>query len=107
MKIYKDNNTSGEINIVLDTTDVGDSPTGRQNDLKVWLGGNSMGEDEQPTIWLVVNDTRDRHGRETDGESDCMFSVSTERMRQLCDLVDAMHKVGLQQWDANAEVGHE
>ncbi len=107
MKVYKDNNTSGEIHIILDTSDVGDSPTGVQHDLKVWLGGDSMGEDESPTMWLVVNDSRDRHTRVTEGESDCMFSVSTARLRQLCDMIDAMHAVGLQQWDANAEVVHE
>ena len=94
------NNTTGEIHIVLDTTDAGDSYTGIKNDLKVWLGGNSMGEDNEPTVWLVVNDSRDRHQRVTDGASDCMFSVSTKRLRHICDMIDAMHKVGNDQWES-------
>jgi hypothetical protein len=97
------NNTTGEIHIVLDTTDVGDSATGITNDLKVWLGGNSMGEDNEPTVWLVVNDSRDRHQRTTNGMTDCMFSVSTKRMRHICDMIDAMHKVGNDQWEASDE----
>ena len=97
------NNTTGEIHIVLDTTDVGDSATGITNDLKVWLGGNSMGEDNEPTVWLVVNDSRDRHQRTTNGMTVCMFSVSTKRLRHICDMIDAMHKVGNDQWEANDE----
>jgi hypothetical protein len=96
---YKGNKCHGEIHVVLDTTDAGDSCTGIQNDLKVWLGGNSMGEDNEPTVWLVVNDARDRHQRVTDGASDCMFSVSTKRLRHICDMIDAMHKVGNDQWE--------
>ena len=96
---YKGNKCHGEIHVVLDTTHAGDSCTGIQNDLKVWLGGNSMGEDNEPTVWLVVNDARDRHQRVTDGASDCMFSVSTKRLRHICDMIDAMHKVGNDQWE--------
>ncbi len=95
---YEGNKCHGEIHIVLDTTDVGDSATGITNDLKVWLGGNSMGEDTEPTVWLVVNDSRDRHHRTTDGMNDCMFSVSTKRLRHICDMIEAAHNVGLDQW---------
>tara|TARA_R110000868_G_scaffold15696_3_gene71610 strand:+ start:2870 stop:3184 length:315 start_codon:yes stop_codon:yes gene_type:complete len=97
------NNTTGEIHIVLDTTDVGDSATGITNDLKIWLGGNSMGEDDEPTVWLVVNDSRDRYQRTTNGMTDCMFSVSVKRLRHICDMIDAMHKVGNDQFDADEE----
>jgi len=62
-----------------------------------------MGEDNEPTVWLVVNDSRDRHQRTTDGMTDCMFSVSTKRLRHICDMIDAMHKVGNDQWEASDE----
>lgn len=101
MKFTSPNN--GEIHIVLHTTDVGDSFTGITNDLKVWIGGNSMGMDDEPTVWLVVNDSRDRHQRVTNGESDCMFCVSTARLRKICDMIDAMHKVGDDQFNADQE----
>jgi hypothetical protein len=97
------NNTTGEIHIVLHTTDVGDSFTGITTDLKVWIGGNSMGEDNEPTVWLIVNDSRDRHQRVTNGELDCMFCVSTARLRHICDMIDAMHKVGNDQFNADEE----
>lgn len=95
---FEGNRCDGEIHVVLGTTDVGDSPTGRRLDLKVWLGGMSMGDDEEPTVWLTVNDVRDRYRRTTDGESDAMFSVSVARLRRICDMIDAAHKVGLDQW---------
>ena len=101
-----ENNTTGEIHIVLDTTDEGDSYTGIKKDLKVWLSGNSMGEDNTPTVWIVINDSRDRHQRVTDGASDCLFSVSTKRLRHICYMIDAMWNVGNDQFDADKEENH-
>ena len=48
---YEGNKCRGEIHVVLGTTDVGDSPTGRRFDLKVWLGGLELGGDDEPTVW--------------------------------------------------------
>ena len=92
------NNCDGNIHVVLDTSDAGDSPTGQRLDLKVWIGGMEMGSDDEPTIWITVNDEKDRHHRVTDGSSDAMFCVSVARMRRICDMVESMHKVGLDQW---------
>ncbi|CAB4146872.1 hypothetical protein UFOVP496_52, partial [uncultured Caudovirales phage] len=49
------------------------------------------------------NDSRDRHQRVTDGASDCMFSVSTKRLRHICDMIDAMHKVGDDQFNEDED----
>lgn len=95
---YEGNKCHGEINVVLDTTDVGDSPTGRRFDLKVWFGGLDLGGDDEPTVWFTVNDERDRYHRNTDGDCDCMFNVSVARLRRICDMIEASHKVGLDQW---------
>lgn len=91
------NGASGEIHIVLDTSEAGDSETGISDDLKLWLGSH-LGEDDEPTVWLVSNDSRDRHKRVTDGSTDRMWSISTARLRAICDMVDAMHKVGRDQF---------
>jgi hypothetical protein len=91
------NGTTGEIHIVLGTTDVGDSPTGVTHDLKLWLG-DSIGEDDEPTAWFVAEDSRDRHNRTTDGSSHQMWPISTARLRSICDMIDAMHKVGRDQF---------
>jgi hypothetical protein len=32
-----------------------------------------------------------------------MFSVSTNRLRHICDMIDAMHKVGNDQFNADEE----
>jgi hypothetical protein len=93
------NGGTGEIHLELDTTDVGDSPTGIKHDLKLWLGDH-LGEDDEPTVWLVAEDSRDRHNRTTDGSSHQMWSISTARLRSICDMIDAMHKVGLDQFKA-------
>lgn len=92
------NNTHGQIHVVLDTSDAGDSYTGKKMDLKVWIGGCTIGNADGPLVWLTVNDARDRHKRTTDGEDDCMFCVSIERLRNLCDMIEAMHKVGNDQF---------
>lgn len=99
MTEFVGNNCTGEIHIVLDTSDAGDSPTGKTNDLKVWIGGPHMGEDDEPTVWITVNDSRDRYERVTDGENDCMFSVSVKRLRNILDMIDAMERVGDDQWE--------
>jgi len=91
------NGTTGEIHIVLGTTDVGDSPTGITHDLKLWLG-NCIGEDDDPTAWFVAEDSRDRHSHVTDGSSHQMWSISTARLRAICDMIDAMHRVGRDQF---------
>lgn len=85
------NGITGDLRIYLERYDIEvDAP---ELDLIVWFEGCGIGSNDNPDILFTVKRTT-----EDEGDSDAIFSVSIKRLRALCDLAEAMHKVGRQQW---------
>ena len=85
------NGITGDLRVYLERCDLDvDAPA---VDLIAWFEGVGLGSDEEPDILFTVKRTT-----EEEGDSDSLFGISVKRLRALCDLAEAMHKVGRQQW---------
>jgi hypothetical protein len=86
------NNIVGELHVHLDRSELDcEQP---DVDLIAWIEGATLGDDmKEPCVWLTVKRVEEPHG-----SSDAMFRVSIAKLRALCDMAEAMHKVGDLQW---------
>jgi hypothetical protein len=63
-----------------------------------WFNGSEAGCDDEADLTFIVR-TVDEDGKEIkDDRSSPLFIVSVARLRRLCDMAEAMHKVGNDQW---------
>jgi hypothetical protein len=97
------NNMRGEVHIVLDICDfVADQPN---RHLVAVFGGQDCATNDEPDLTLSVKAV-DEEGREIkDDVYSPLFIVSVARLRRLCDMAEAMHKVGLDQWAESLGTG--
>ncbi len=65
-----------------------------QVDLIAWFDGREMGVNTGADICFTV-----KRIDEDEGMSECLFSVSVRKLRALCDMAEAMHKMGSEQWN--------
>lgn len=86
------NNIRGELHVHLDRSELDEENP--DVDLIAWFEGPTLGDDmKEPCVWLTV-----KRIEEPLGSSDAMFRVSIAKLRALCDMAEAMHKVGDLQW---------
>lgn len=90
----EDNRTEGDIWIRLerDNLDVSKDAV----DLIAWVEGLSLGSENEPTVAFLAH----KVGEEL-GSCENIWLISVKRLRALCDAAEAMHKVGVQQFDAH------
>jgi hypothetical protein len=97
------NNMSGTINVILDVYDQEDEQPDRQ--LVAWFYGRDAGCNDTSDLTFIVR-TVDEDGNEIkDDRSSPLFIVSVARLRRLCDMAEAMHKVGNDQWAESLGTG--
>jgi hypothetical protein len=97
------NNMSGTINVILDVYDQEDEQPDRQ--LVAWFYGRDAGCNDTSDLTFIVR-TVDEDGNEIkDDRSSPLFIVSVARLRRLCDMAEAMHKVGCDQWAESLGTG--
>jgi len=88
----EDNRTEGDIWIRLERDDL---EVGKEAvDLIAWIEGLSLGSENEPTVTFLAH----KVGEEL-GSSENIWGISVKRLRALCDAAEAMHKVGVQQFD--------
>lgn len=88
----EDNRTQGDIWIRLERDDL---EVGKEAvDLIAWIEGLSLGSEDEPTVTFLAQ----KVGEEL-GSSENIWNISVKRLRALCDAAEAMHKVGVQQFD--------
>lgn len=88
----EDNRTQGDIWIRLERDDL---EVGKEAvDLIAWIEGLSLGSEDEPTVTFLAH----KVGEEL-GSSENIWGISVKRLRALCDAAEAMHKVGVQQFD--------
>lgn len=88
----EDNRTQGDIWIRLERDDL---EVGKEAvDLIAWIEGLSLGSENEPTVTFLAH----KVGEEL-GSSENIWGISVKRLRALCDAAEAMHKVGVQQFD--------
>ena len=90
----EDNRTEGDIWIILERDDI--NVDRDAVDLIAWIEGLSLGSDDEPTVTFLA-----QKANEELGSSENIWSISVKRLRSLCDAAEAMHKVGVQQFDAH------
>ena len=90
----EDNRTEGDIWIRLqrDVFEVDKESI----DLIAWIEGLSLGSEDEPAVWFLAQ----KVGEEL-GSCENIWNISVKRLRALCDAAEAMHKVGVQQFDAH------
>jgi hypothetical protein len=99
----KSNNMRGEVEITLDVYDQEHEQPDRQ--LVAWFHGRDAGDSDNADVTFIVR-TVDENGNEIkDDRSSPLFIVSVARLRRLCDMAEAMHKVGLDQWAESLGTG--
>lgn len=90
----EDNRIDGDIWIRLERDDL--EVDKESIDLIAWIEGLSLGSDDEPTVTFLAQ----KVGEEL-GSSENIWNISVKRLRALCDAADAMHKVGVQQFEAH------
>jgi len=96
MQVNETNGITGDLRIHLDRYDIEvDAPA---VDLIAWFEGFDLGSNDEPDIVFTVKRTT-----QEEGNSDSMFAISVKRLRALCDVAEAMHKLGKLEWEARDE----
>ena len=90
----EDNRTEGDIWIILERDDINVDKDAV--DLIAWIEGLSLGSEDEPTVTFLAH----KVGEEL-GSSENIWNISVKRLRALCDAAEAMHRVGVQQFDAH------
>jgi hypothetical protein len=73
--------------------------------LVAWFYGRDAGCNDTSDLTFIVR-TVDEDGNEIkDDRSSPLFIVSVARLRRLCDMAEAMHKVGNDQWAESLGTG--
>ena len=90
----EDNRTEGDIWIRLERDDL--EVDKESIDLIAWIEGLSLGSEDEPAVTFLAQ----KVGEEL-GSSENIWNISVKRLRALCDAAEAMHKVGVQQFDAH------
>jgi hypothetical protein len=90
------NNMSGAMEIVLDVYDQEHEQPDRH--LVAWFHGRDAGCSDEPDVTFIIRAV-DEDGKEIkDDRNSPLFIVFLARLRRLCDMAEAMHKVGCDQW---------
>ena len=99
----KTNRMDGNIHIILDVYDQEHEQPDRQ--LVVWVDGSDAGVMDNAELTFIVR-TVDEDGNEIKNDLAApLFAVSVARLRRLCDMAEAMHKVGCDQWAESLGTG--
>ena len=88
----EDNRTQGDIWIRLERDDL--EVETEAVDLIAWIEGLSLGSEDEPTVTFLAHKVSEELG-----SSENIWNISVKRLRALCDAAEAMHKVGVQQFD--------
>jgi len=90
----EDNRTQGDIWIRLERDDL--EVETEAVDLIAWIEGLSLGSEDEPSVTFLA-----QKDNEELGSSENIWNISVKRLRALCDAAEAMHKVGVHQFDAH------